>query len=159
LDRFTNKYNVVLNYKREIVKWYEMKNTGDSFCREKTRFFADCKVIQRETIDLNSFAEKFVGKKNLLIKIDCQGAEIPILKGASEILKITDFIVMEMPLFGIYNEGVASFGEHIRYMESIGFVPYDVLESHYMNGFNMQIDMLFINKNHVFNSAVNQLLL
>jgi FkbM family methyltransferase len=159
LDHFTNKYNVVLSSKRETVNWYEMKNTGDSFCREKTRFFADCQVIQRETIDLNSFADKFVDKKNILIKIDCQGAEIPILQGASEILNKTDFIVMEMPLFGVYNEGVASFGDHIKYMESIGFVPYDVLESHYMNGFNMQIDMLFINKNHVFNSHVNELLL
>ena len=159
LDRFTNKYNVVLSSQREVVNWYEMKNTGDSFCREKTRFFADCNVIQRETVDLNSFAEKFVGKKNLLIKIDCQGAEIPILKGASEILLKTDFIVMELPLFGVYNEGVASFGDHIRYMESIGFLPYDVVESHYMNGFNMQIDMLFINKNHSFNTRVNELLL
>ena len=34
LDRFTNKYTVVLNSKKEVVNWYEMKNTGDSFCRE-----------------------------------------------------------------------------------------------------------------------------
>ena len=51
-------------------------------------------------------------------------------------------------LFGVYNEGVANFGEHISFMDSVGFIPYDFLESHYCNGFNMQIDMLFINKNH-----------
>jgi FkbM family methyltransferase len=159
LAEFTNKYHVVLNAKREIVNWYEMRNTGDSFCREKTRYFANCIVKQRETVDLNSFYHYFRKKAHIFIKIDCQGAEIPILKGASEILKTTDFIVLEMPLFGVYNEGVASFGDHITFMDTIGFIPYDILDSHYANGFNMQMDMLFINKNHIFNSIVNQLLL
>ena len=144
LNEFKNKYNVVLNERRETVDWYEMKNTGDSFCREKT-------------IDLDSVC--ITDSKNIFIKIDCQGAESPILKGATETLKNTDFIVLEIPLFGVYNEGVGNFGDHITYMNSIGFIPYDVLDSHYINGFNMQIDMLFINNNHCFNSQVNELLL
>ena len=156
LNEFKNKYNVVLNERRETVDWYEMKNTGDSFCREKTRFFKDCEIKRRETIDLDSF---YINSKNIFIKIDCQGAEIPILKGATETLKNTDFIVLEIPLFGVYNEGVGNFGDHIIFMNSIGFIPYDVLDSHYINGFNMQIDMLFINNNHCFNSQVNELLL
>ena len=52
-----------------------------------------------------------------------------------------------------------NFLEHIKYMDSIGFIPYDILENHYINDFNMQIDMLFINKNHNFNKLVNNLLL
>ena len=51
-----------------------------------------------------------------------------------------------MPFFGIYNENVPNFKEHIDYLDSIGFIPYDVLESHYINDYNMQIDILFINK-------------
>lgn len=96
---------------------------------------------------------------NILIKIDCQGAEIPILKGATNILNKTDFIILELPLFGQYNEGVPTFLEHITYMDSIGFTPYDILDNHYINGFNMQIDILFINKSHNFNTIVNELLL
>ena len=42
-------------------------------------------------------------------------------------------------------------------MDKIGFVCYDILESHYINGFNMQLDILFINKNHPFNTIVNYL--
>ena len=64
-----------------------------------------------------------------------------------------------MPLFGQYNEGVPNFIEHISYMDSIGFVPYDIIGNHYINGFNMQIDMLFINKMHVFNRTVNEAIL
>ena len=44
-------------------------------------------------------------------------------------------------------------------MDSINFIPYDIVDNHYKNGFNMQIDMLFINKNHRFNGDVQQLLL
>ena len=97
--------------------------------------------------------------KNIFIKIDCQGSEIPILKGATTILSKTDFILLEIPLFGVYNEGVPNFLEHIKFMDSIGFVPYDILEHHYINNFNMQVDMLFINKTHSFNTIVNEKLL
>jgi len=63
---------------------------------------------------------------------------------------------LEIPLFGQYNEGVPNFLEHIAFMDSIGFTSYDILENHYINNFNMQVDMLFINKNHNFNKIVNE---
>ena len=37
-------------------------------------------------------------------------------------------------------------------------VPYEFLENHYVNEYNMQVDMLFINKNHEFNKIVQDLL-
>ena len=166
LNQFRNSnikvFNVLLNDKSEEVNWYQMKNTGDSIFREKTHHFTNCEAIKRLTIDLDTFVVQnnlLQDAKNIFIKIDCQGAEIPILKGASSILNRTDFIVLEMPLFGQYNEGVPTFLDHISYMDSIGFVPYDIIDTHYINGFNMQIDMLFINKNHRFNSVVNELIL
>ena len=39
-------------------------------------------------------------------------------------------------------------------MDSIGFIPYDMAENHYIGKFTMQIDMVFINKQHPFNQAV-----
>jgi FkbM family methyltransferase len=155
-------YNVVLSEKISEVDWYQMKNTGDSIFREKTHHFEKCEVIKRQTIDLNRLIsqENILNEsKNIFIKIDCQGSEIPILKGATTILSKTDFILLEIPLFGVYNEGVPNFLEHIKFMDSIGFVPYDILEHHYINNFNMQVDMLFINKTHSFNTIVNEKLL
>lgn len=155
-------FNVVLNDKKEEVKWYQMKNTGDSFFKEKTHYFKNCEIITKETIDLNTHVLQnniLQNSENILIKIDCQGAEIPILKGATNILNKTDFIILEIPLFGQYNEGVPTFLEHIKFMEEIGFVPYDIVDNHYINTFNMQIDMLFINKTHRFNKIVNEILL
>jgi FkbM family methyltransferase len=167
LNHFSNNknikvYNVILNDKIEQLNWYQMRNTGDSIFREKTHYFKDCEIIKRSTIDLNTFIVEnniLQESKNILIKIDCQGAEIPILKGSSSILEKTDFIILEIPLFGQYNEGVPNFTEHISFMDKIGFNAYDIIDNHYINGFNMQIDMLFINKNHKFNTIVNELLL
>jgi len=166
LNKFSNTnikvYNVLLNDKIELVDWYEMKNTGDSIFKEKSYHFKNCEPIKRETIDLNTHILQnniLKDSKNILIKIDCQGAEIPILKGATSILEKTDFIILEIPLFGQYNEGVPNFLEHISFMDSIGFITYDIIDTHYINGFNMQVDVLFINKNHKFNNIVNYLLL
>lgn len=153
-------YNVILNDKVEEIIWYQMKNTGDSMFREKTHHFANCEQIRRETIDLDTLMQGQLDEAtNILVKIDCQGAEIPILKGATSIYSKTDFILLEIPFFGQYNEGVPSFLEHIRFMDEIGFVPYDIYEPHYLNGFNMQIDVMFINKKHPFNTIVNQMLM
>ena len=167
LNQFNNDNNVkvcniLLNDKIEEVNWYQMKNTGDSIFKEKTHNFNNCEVIKRRTIDLNTYSSItniLQNSKNILIKIDCQGAEIPILKGATSILEKTDFIILEIPLFGQYNEGVPNFLEHIAFMNTIGFVIYDIVDNHYINNFNMQVDVAFINKNHKFNSIVNELLL
>jgi len=167
LNQFKNDnnvkiYNILLNDKIEEVNWYQMKNTGDSIFKEKTHHFNNCEVIKRATIDLNTsilISNILQNSKNILIKIDCQGAEIPILKGATSILEKTDFIILEIPLFGQYNEGVPNFLEHITFMNTLGFVTYDIVDNHYINNFNMQVDVLFINKNHKFNTIVNELLL
>jgi len=161
-DPNVNVYNVLLNDKKEQVKWYQMKNTGDSIFREKTHHFVNCEIIDREAIDLDTLILQnniLQESKNILIKIDCQGAEIPILKGGTSILEKTDFIILEIPLFGQYNEGVPNFLEHISFMDKIGFKIYDIVDTHYINGFNMQVDVLFINKNHNFNIVVNKALL
>lgn len=167
LDLLNNRDNIriykecILNEKKDIVKWYEKQNTGDSFFKEKTVHFHNILPIEKKTIDLNSIiadaTDDFFITDKIFIKIDCQGAEIPILKGATTLFDRTDFILIEMPFFGQYNDGVPNFLEHIKYMESINFIPYDILDTHYINGFNMQIDLLFINKNHHFNTVVQNI--
>jgi len=156
-------FNVILNENNIEVDWYELKNTGDSIFKEKSKHFTDCIGLKRQSITLNTLLEKKKGItencNKILIKIDCQGAEMPILKGASDIYDKINFIILELPLFGKHNENVPNFLEHIKFMDSIGFVPYDIIDNHYINEFNMQVDMLFINKKHKFNEIVQELLL
>ena len=151
--------NILLNDKEVEVDWYQEKNTGDSFFKELTHNFKNTKPIKRKTTTLDTIINRdniLKNDKNIFIKIDCQGAEVPILKGSKTILDKTDFILLEMPLFGKYNEGVPNFLEHIQFMDSIGFCSFDIIDNHYIHNFNMQIDMLFINKNHKLNKVVQE---
>jgi len=149
--------SVILHDKIKEVDWYLLNGTGDSIYKEETRFYSDVLPIKRITNTIDNLLKEN-NFSNIFIKIDCQGSEIPILNGSTSILDKTDFIVLEMPLFGEYNKGVPNFLGHIKYMDTIGFIPFDILEDHYINGFNMQIDMIFINKKHNFNELVKNLL-
>jgi FkbM family methyltransferase len=152
-------YNKLLSDKIEEVLWYQINGTGDSMFKEQIgEHYKNCEGTLKLTTTLNDCLNKdvFIDEfKNIFIKIDCQGAEISILKGAIDILHKTDFILLEMPLFGQYNQNVPNFLEHIKFMDSIGFNIYDIVENHYINDFNMQIDAIFINKHHPFNVQVN----
>jgi len=161
LNRFRNNnrfdvFNVILNNENKEVEWYEMKNTGDSIFKEIGNAFINCNPVIKQSYALDNILTNTTDMKNILIKIDCQGAEINILKGATNILQKVDFIILEMPFFGKYNENTPNFLEHIVFMDTIGFIPYDFLDSHHINNFNMQIDMMFINKNHSFNKIVQE---
>jgi len=154
-------FNVLLNDVEKEVDWFEMKNTGDSMFKELNKPFETCTPIKKMSYPLDTVigADMVVkDAKHIFIKIDCQGAEIPILKGATSLLNRTDFIILEMPFFGQYNAGVPTFLEHIQFMDSIGFIPYDIMEEHTIKGFNMQVDMMFINKKHDFNLLVQEFL-
>ena len=160
LKNYTNIYikNVILNDKIEEVNWYNNSSSGNSFFKEKTKFFKNIQSTKRQTIDLDTLINQeniLQNVNNIFIKIDCQGAEISILKGCKSILNNTDFILLEMPLFGQYNENVPNFLEHIKFMNSIGFTYFDKLDNHYINNFNMQIDVLFINQKSLFYKKYN----
>ena len=167
LDSYSNNHihvykNIILNEKVEEVDWYQTSYTGDSFFKENTLYYRDIKPVKRTTIDLNSFLEREkinLVNEDIFLKIDCQGAEIPILKGCTKILPFTSFILIEMPFFGCYNSNTPNFLEHIRYMDSIGFIPYDITNILYVNDFAMQLDMLFIKKGHKMCDIVQEKLL
>lgn len=73
-----NYFVEVLNDKSEDVEWFEEKNTGDSMFKERTIHFSNTKPIIKKSNTLdNLFKDEIFD----FIKIDCQGAEIPILKG------------------------------------------------------------------------------
>ena len=151
--------NTILNDKIQEVDWYQNHKTGDSMFKENSHFYKHTTPTKRTSIDLNTFLINNnidLSKEDIFIKIDCQGAEIPILKGSSTILNNTSFILLELPLFGKYNSNVPNFLEHIQFMDSIGFVPYDLTNILYIEDFTVQLDMIFINKNHKFNEIVQE---
>lgn len=162
LNKLSLKYenivfkNLLLDEKEHTVTWYEKRNTGDSFFKENTGYFHDCKEIKRKTttLDISFSNNEFFD----LIKIDCQGAEIPILKGGKNIAEKASIIILEVPFMGEYNIGAPNFYEHINYMENIGYRVYDIVELHRVENILIQIDIIFIKKGHDFERKVDSII-
>jgi FkbM family methyltransferase len=158
INNFSNMTSMIVLLDEKVGKviWNEMRNTGDSIYKENTSYFDDCQKIERDTTTLDiTFQDK---KYFDLIKIDCQGAEIPILKGGKNTILNTSVIILEMPFMGEYNIGVPNFYEHIKYMDEIDYQVYDIIEMHRAEDILIQIDIIFLKKGHIFEKKVNNII-
>ena len=148
-----NYKNILLDEIEHFVTWYEKRNTGDSIFKENTGYFDDCKEIKRSATTLDLVFNK--NEVFELIKIDCQGAEIPILKGGNSLVQKSSVIILEVPFMGEYNIGAPNFYEHINYMENIGYRVFDIVELHRVDNILIQIDIIFIKQGHDFENKVD----
>ena len=65
-----------------------------------------------------------VGRR-MLLKLDVEGHERPVLEGASAVLDHTEVIVAEFWLFRLFNEEMTTLPELIAWLEARGFALYD----------------------------------
>ena len=123
-------------------------HTGNSYYREDTEAFDNIDPVEVTTVSL----DKYVAENNLplpdLIKIDTQGSELDILKGAEYCLKNASVLIVELPLIS-YNIGSPNISEIIEYLRSKRFVPFTVIQEHQIldDAINIsmaQIDIAFI---------------
>ena len=84
-----------------------------------------------------------------LIKIDVQGAEVDVMMGGEAIVRRAGFVLLEVPFMGQYNAGARGFLEVLQYMQSLGFVPLDVLELHREAHVLLQMDVMFVRTDHL----------
>jgi FkbM family methyltransferase len=80
-----------------------------------------------------------------LLKIDAQGYELEILKGASAILPCLEAVLLEVATIEI-NEGAPLLHDVVAYMKNVGFVTYDILEIHRrpLDRALNQVDIVFV---------------
>jgi len=77
------------------------------------------------------------------IKLDVQGAEIDILKGAGGLLDSCTLLLAKCPIVP-YNLGAPELNEYLAYFKSKGFSPLRITEQHSNKGSLLQIDILFL---------------
>jgi FkbM family methyltransferase len=87
----------------------------------------------------------------ILLKTDCQGADIAVIKGGAEVAQQCDVIIMEVGLFP-YTNPDNQLHAVIAHMNTLGFVPYDVLSprprAH--DGALGQLDVAFVKTDGAF---------
>ena len=106
-------------------------------------------LIKKEEIEIDIIRlddEISIEKEIALLKIDVQGYELEVLKGATETLKRTSFITLELSNHQSY-EGAPLYYELDEYLRNNGFKLYDMIISIRNNGMASEWDAIYINKN------------
>lgn len=128
LNNFRNiqTFNLALSNKKGVVKFYVagsrsslMKNEAESHMDKKV------KPIKVKAVTLNDFVNKERIKHIDFIKIDVEGWDLQVLKGASNILKGKDApdIMVEVIDDQLKRAGSSSY-DLIKYMKSFAYTPY-----------------------------------
>lgn len=100
---------------------------GNSYYRESTTYspnahqlFNDQNRVKKQTINLDTLVKNNNWPLPDLIKIDVQGAELDVLKGATQTLKHCQHLIVELQLVE-YNTGAPKAREVIEWICSQGF--------------------------------------
>lgn len=103
------------------------------------------------TVTLDGAVNEVGAKGPFLLKVDVQGAELDVLKGAEEVLKETEYVLLEVSFFKFFESG-PEFGDVIEYMKRLGFVPYDMMGFQYrpLDNALSQADVAFVKESGPF---------
>lgn len=117
--------------------------TGSSVFEEVTDLRKTITALPMTRIDDLSQVRSL--PRPLFLKLDVQGYELEVLKGAAETLASAEVVLMEVALLP-YNVGAPLMTEVIAFMKERGFVPFDIcgqlrrISDHAL----FQIDMIFV---------------
>jgi len=127
------------------VDYYKCKDgvpTGNGIYKENTQFKFESE--KKKSITLPTLLGSDNGYD--LIKMDVQGSELDIIKGALPIIRKTDSLLLELQTLE-YNKGAPMASDVISYLQGIGFDMVDILNLMYSENHLIQVDVLFINRN------------
>ena len=132
----------VLSSERRNVEFYSTGSRGDSYFRENSRHYDHVTPQSVEADTLDQIASGGRLPPPDFIKLDTQGSELDILRGAPRALSAAHLVLIECPITA-YNLGAPKIGEYLAFMESSGFIPVELTDTHHANGALIQIDLLF----------------
>lgn len=150
-DEYLSKLNFkyffdVLSDKRKSVEFYSNISSGDSYFQEQTVLYSNKANFKiKKTVTLDELVSKEGLPKPDFLKIDTQGSELDILKGSTTTVSGCSLIYIECPVIE-YNYNSPNFHEYIKFLDDIGFIPYDICEVHKIDNVLIQVDILFIKK-------------
>ena len=128
----------------EEVEFVQME-TGSSVFEESSPYAR--KRLKKKQTSLDTLIEGYPTFQRIdFLKLDVQGYELEVLKGASTLLQQTEFVLMETSLIPI-NRGCPLILEVMTFMDSMGFRTMDFCSQvRRKDGSLWATDLLFINR-------------
>jgi len=156
LDKVRNKYPSQIEYhigllgsaEKESVPYYLME-TGSSVLEENTDYDRELIQLPMRTLDKLIDLEKL--DTPCFLKLDVQGYEIEVLKGATALLSKVDIILLEVSILE-YNKGAPLIAEILSFMDNAGFSTFDITDLKRTSGEHalFQADIFFCRHEHPF---------
>ena len=149
LSKITENYYMGLldksvGYKNFYI-YKAFNGTGSSLFKENSNHSYITKKIKTTTLD-EVLYKKFSKKNYDLIKLDTQGSELNILKGAKKILKKTKYIITEIQIKN-YNLKSPNYKKLNYFLKKNGFKKIQNLYTHIVDNKISQSDVLYKNIN------------
>jgi FkbM family methyltransferase len=115
-------------------------STGCSIYREKSKHFENADVINLDTYRLDDIMENYPNYN--FLKMDVQGAELDIMKGADNVLSKARWVYAEVS-FVSFNEGAPLFDDINDYLRSKGYSIVDLCDPTYVDNKLLQGNFLW----------------
>ncbi len=126
---------------------------GSSMMHRRRKNYQNLIPVTIDTLDAKVGAERVSG--DVLIKIDCQGADLFVLRGGRKTLSKASVVIVEASLFRFWGDHHPDFFEIIRFMHNHGFALYDILDGLYRPYDDAlgQLDLAFVKEDGPFRKA------
>lgn len=132
---------------RSAVEFHQLDtpfgSTGSSIYPEVSDFPRQVVAMPMRTID--DLVAAHSGRAFDLVKIDVQGAELDVLRGATEAIHRVEVLIAELSLHEV-NRGAPRLAEVVAALDDLGFAMFDALTLPRSHGRLYQIDGVFVRK-------------
>lgn len=112
----------------------------------------DDRVVNVRTSTLDVEMSDITLAGSVLLKTDCQGADLGVLQGGRDTLKTCDVVIVEASLFRFWGPHQPDFFDIVSFMKSEGFALYDILDGLFrpLDSALGQIDLAFVKEHGEF---------
>jgi FkbM family methyltransferase len=132
----------------DVVSFVEME-TGSSVFEEDSSY--EREYVKKQLVELDSLLKSHADFQQAdFLKLDVQGYELEVLRGASSLLKSVEFVYMEVSLIPI-NKGCPDIHDVIVFMREHGFYLLDFCsQTRRKDKALWQTDLMFISNTSAF---------